>query len=211
MDNQWLTPRPLRSRNFQETSPGLLDAGSLEVCAASSTEGVVTKKNQTCITPDEDVEDKKGLAIVAAVLEIFDKRKKKRDKKKQLAKKAVMNKEGNKKEVTIKDILKGCNKTAGAEEEKTKATGGSVSDDEMGGDDAGSKTSGSGNKRSRDDKNTPMDGSGNDRDDNEDNNRDNDNDSKDGKEADNNDNEEEEDNNEGDEEDKEKEKRSMLK
>ena len=109
-----------------------MGARSLEVCAAFSAVGVVTNNFWTCITPDKDAEDEEGLAVVAVISEIFAKRKKKRDKMKSRAKQAVMSKEQHERGVTIKDIIQGCSKAAGAEEEKTKATGGGKLDDEMG-------------------------------------------------------------------------------
>lgn len=202
MDDQWLAPRPLRNRDFEELSPSPSDTGSLEVCAVSSKVGVATNNFWTRITPEKDAEDKEGLAVVAAIMEIFAKRKK-RDKMKR--KQAVMSKELRKKGVTIKHIIQECSKAEGSEEEKTEATNGGKSDDEMRDGAKGSKTHESGGANNRDDK-IPMDGSTNDGDNNNDKNRNDDDDSKDGTEAEDDDKEDDKDEDDGNEDDKEKEK-----
>ena len=103
-DDQWLTPRLLRSRGSGKLSSDPLVLKPLGVCTASPTSGVGTRNFWTCITPEEEEEDEEEMAIVAAVSEIFAKRKKKRDKKKQVAKQAVMQKKKDTK-ASIDDVI----------------------------------------------------------------------------------------------------------
>lgn len=206
MDDQWLTPRLLRNLTLDKLPLGPSDAGSLEVCAASSTVGVATNNFWTCITPDNNGEDVKELEVVAAVSKIFAKQKKKREKMKRRAKQAARDKEQCRTDITIKDIIKECSKATEAGGENTEATSGDKSDDDMGDKASGSGTRKSGSGKDGDDKNTPMDGFANDGDNDDDKNRDGNDDDKGSKKDKDDDKEDDNDEEDVDKDDKEKEK-----